>query len=87
MNLTYKSTDDAYIEFNSKPAVDSIQVEEDIIFDLDENDEVIGIEILCVKNKTPEQIKKIYQYTEYPIKGEYIQELKEVFRKFQLYSV
>lgn len=81
MEVKYSITDDAYIKFISKPVVDSIEVATDIIFDLDENDEVIGIEILGLKNKTPEQIKKIYQYTEYPIKPEYLTKLRDVFIK------
>ncbi|MUL39306.1 DUF2283 domain-containing protein [Gloeocapsopsis dulcis] len=78
MKIDY-STDAVYIEFNTKPAVDSIEIVDGVIFDLDEDDEVTGVEILDLKYKTPEQIKKIHQYTEYPIKPEYLQQLKDLF--------
>jgi len=88
MKFTYdKATDDAYIKFSPKSVVDSIEIEEDIVFDLDENDEVIGVEILSLKNKTPEQLRNIYRYSEYPIKNEDIQELKDIFSRFILCGV
>ncbi|HLG30190.1 MAG TPA: DUF2283 domain-containing protein [Candidatus Brocadiales bacterium] len=51
MRITYdKDVDALYIEISDKKAVESEEVEKDIIFDYDENDNIVGIEVLnCVK--------------------------------------
>lgn len=51
MRITYdKDVDALYIEISSKKAVESEEVEKDIIFDYDENNDIVGIEVLnCIK--------------------------------------
>ena len=51
MKITYDENVDAlYIELSNRKAKDSEEVESDIIVDYDENDNVVGIEILnCIK--------------------------------------
>lgn len=52
MKITYdKDVDALYIELSNNKAVESEEIENDIVLDYDENDNVVGIEILnCIKN-------------------------------------
>jgi|GEM_PF-5766805 len=79
LKITYSSIDAAYIQFSEGPAVDSIEVSDGIIFDLNTEDEVIGIEILDLNSKTADEIKDIYKYTEYSLKPEDALALKTFF--------
>ncbi|KKO19209.1 MAG: hypothetical protein BROFUL_02087 [Candidatus Brocadia fulgida] len=51
MKITYdKDVDALYIEISRKKAIESDEVEKDVIVDYDENDNIVGIEVLnCVK--------------------------------------
>lgn len=51
MRITYdKDVDALYIEISDKKAVESEEVEKDIIIDYDESNNIVGIEILnCIK--------------------------------------
>ena len=53
MKITYdRDVDALYIEISTRNTVESEEIEKDIIFDYDENENIIGIEILnCIKNK------------------------------------
>lgn len=52
MKFNYdKDTDSLYIDFIDKPGVDSFEISPDFIVDVDEDGNVLGIEVLDVKNK------------------------------------
>ncbi len=52
MKLNYdNNTDSLYINFNDKPGVDSFEVSKDFIVDIDSDGQVVGLEILNIKNK------------------------------------
>jgi uncharacterized protein YuzE len=52
MKFNYdKETDSLYINFIDVPGVDSYEISPDYIVDLDEKGNLIGIEVLNVKNK------------------------------------
>ena len=52
MRITYdKDVDALYIELSNKKAVESEEIENDIVLDYDADNKIIGIEILnCIKN-------------------------------------
>jgi uncharacterized protein YuzE len=47
----FPETDSLFIKFKEKKSVDSIEISSGVIADLDENDDIIGIEFYSVKNK------------------------------------
>jgi uncharacterized protein YuzE len=51
MKITYdKDVDALYIEISNKKTVESEEVEKDIVFDYDEDNNIVGIEVLnCIK--------------------------------------
>jgi uncharacterized protein YuzE len=49
----------AYIKLHENEIAESEEVEEGIIFDFDADNKVVGVEILGIKQRTPEQIKSI----------------------------
>lgn len=53
------STDDIYIRLKDSKIVESEAIAPGIICDFDNNDQIVGIEILQVKQKTPEQLRKM----------------------------
>jgi uncharacterized protein YuzE len=59
-NVTYdKATDAAYFLFKDTKVVDSETIFPGVILDYDDNDDVVGIEILSVRKRTPEELKNI----------------------------
>lgn len=53
------STDDVYIRLKDSKIVESEAIAPGIICDFDRNEQIVGIEILQVKQKTPEELKNI----------------------------
>jgi len=51
--------DAAYLQLADVKIIESEEVDTDIIYDFDESDQVVGIEILRLKDKTAEQLKKL----------------------------
>ena len=46
MKLHYdQETDSLYIDLNAKPSVDSKEVQDGLVIDLDENGQIVGIDI------------------------------------------
>lgn len=81
INLTYdKTTDAAYIRLSESIVVDSETIIPGIIYDYDENDQVVGIEILAVKKRTLEELKSL----NFPFSQEDTTELKELFSSVSL---
>lgn len=50
------STDDVYIRLKDSQIVESEAIAPGIICDFDRNEQIVGIEILQVKQKTPEEL-------------------------------
>lgn len=60
MKIDYdQATNAAYVRRFDGKVVDSEEVAPGIVYDYDEADRVVGIEILGVKQRTPEQFKDI----------------------------
>lgn len=58
--ITYDpDSDAAYILLDNAKIVDSETVSPGVIYDFDENDRLIGIEILSVKKRTRESLKEL----------------------------
>lgn len=49
-------TDDIYIRLSDEKIIESEAIAPGIIYDFDINEQIVGIEILQVKQKTPEQL-------------------------------
>lgn len=76
MKVEYdKKADAAYLKLTDSRIVESEEVSPDIIYDFDEDNQVVGIEILKLKSKTPEQLKLI----NFPFSAEDKTELTEFF--------
>ena len=67
--------DAAYLRLNEAKIVESEQVDTDVVYDFDEHEQVVGIEILHLKDKTAEQLKKL----ELPVSPEDKANLKQFF--------
>ncbi|MGK7957450.1 MAG: DUF2283 domain-containing protein [Crocosphaera sp.] len=78
-NISYDpDADAAYIRLQDSKIVDSETVASGVICDYDENDQVVGIEILSIKKRTPDEIKSL----NIPLRTEDKQQLKELFNLF-----
>ena len=76
MKLKYdQKADAAYLKLTDSQIVESEEVFPDIIYDFDEENQVVGIEILRLKGKTPEQLKLL----NFPFSTEDKAELKKFF--------
>ena len=59
-NITYDPIADAvYVRLKDSKIVDSETIASGVIYDYDENDQIVGVEILSVKKRTPEEMKNI----------------------------
>ncbi|MBM2817089.1 MAG: hypothetical protein HW421_3851 [Ignavibacteria bacterium] len=47
----FQETNSMFIKFNDKQSVDSIEISDGVIADLDENENVVGIEFYSVKDR------------------------------------
>lgn len=54
-----KQTKAIYFRLNDAPIVESEEIAPGIIYDFDQDNAVVGIEILNLNHKTPEQVKEI----------------------------
>jgi uncharacterized protein YuzE len=60
MNIKYdESVDAIYIQVKDSKVLDSEEVSRGVVCDFDSNDDLVGIEVLDVKEKTTEQLKDI----------------------------
>jgi uncharacterized protein YuzE len=81
INLSYdKFTDAVYIRLSESIVVDSETIIPGIIYDYDENDQVVGIEILAVKKRTLEELRSL----NFPFDPEARTKLKELFNSVSL---
>ncbi|MBO1349006.1 MAG: DUF2283 domain-containing protein [Hormoscilla sp. GUM202] len=49
--------DAAYLRLNDSPIIESEEVAPGIVYDFDDRENVVGIEIMRVSQKTPDRIK------------------------------
>lgn len=76
MRIEYdQKADAAYLKLADSKIVESEEISSGIIYDFDESDQVVGIEILKLKRRTPEQLKQV----DFPFSAEDRAELKEFF--------
>lgn len=67
--------DAAYLRLNDSPIIESEEVAPGIVYDFDDRDNVVGIEIMRVSQKTPDRIKEL----NFPLNSENSSQLKAVF--------
>lgn len=67
--------DAAYLRLNDSPIIESEEVDPGIVYDFDDRENVVGIEILRVSQKTPAQIKEL----NFPLNSEYRKQLRAIF--------
>ncbi|MBC6422361.1 MAG: DUF2283 domain-containing protein [Hormoscilla sp. SP5CHS1] len=67
--------DAAYLRLNDSPIIESEEVAPGIVYDFDDRENVVGIEIMRVSQKTPDRIKEL----NFPLNSEYSSQLKAVF--------
>ena len=76
MKITYdQKVDSLYFGLTDSKVFESEEVDPGIIYDYDEKDKVIGIEVLFLKGRTPDQVKHI----DFPFSQEDKAILKEFF--------
>ena len=81
MKIDYdQAANAAYIRCFAGKVVDSEEVAPGIVYDYDEADRVVGIEILGVKQRTAEQFKNI----DFPLEENEKQEIRQWFGKLIL---
>ncbi len=70
----------AYIRMRETNIVESEEVADGVICDFDEQNKIVGVEILSIKQRSPTQIKNII----FPFDEQDKQNLKELFSIFAL---
>lgn len=76
MRIEYdQKADAAYLKLADSKIVESEEISSGIIYDFDESDQVVGIEILKLKRRTPEQLRQV----NFPFSAEDKAELREFF--------
>jgi uncharacterized protein YuzE len=81
MKIDYnQATNAAYIRRFEGKVIDSEEVALGIVYDYDETDRVVGIEILGFKQRTAEQFKNI----DFPLEENEKQEIRRLFGKLIL---
>lgn len=70
----------AYIRMRETDIVESEEVADGVICDFDEQNKIVGVEILSIKQRSPTQIKNII----FPFDDQDKQNLKELFSIFAL---
>lgn len=73
-----KETEAIYFRLNDSTIVESEEIAPGIVYDFDKDNAVVGIEILNLSHKTPEQVKTI----NFPFSQEDKILLKNVFNLF-----
>lgn len=74
--------DAAYFKLANSQIVESEEVFPGIVYDFDKNEQVVGIEILNLKYRTPEQLKQF----NFPFAEEDKTQLRELFSRL-MYSL
>lgn len=60
MKLEYdREVDALYLKLIDSKVIDSEEIEKGIVYDYDNANRVVGIEILDVKTRTPQELKKL----------------------------
>jgi len=78
-NISYdQSADAVYFRLKDGQIIDSESVSPGVVFDYDENNQVVVIELLSVSKRTPEELKNI----DFPFEAEDKQQLRELFNQF-----
>ncbi len=72
--------DAAYIRINNSRIVESEEVSPGVVYDFDKDDQVVGIEILKLKHRTPEQLKELSTRSDSPLTAEHKAAFKEFFK-------
>ena len=81
MNVTFdKQVDAAYLRFSDAKVVDSDEISDGIIFDYDEQNKVVGIEVLNLRYRTAEE----FQAIQIPLEAEEKEQLKSFVNLFTL---
>lgn len=76
MRIEYdQKADAAYLKLADSKIVESEEISSGIIYDFDKSAQVVGIEILQLKRRTPEQLKQV----DFPFSAEDRAEFKEFF--------
>ncbi len=70
----------AYIRIRETEIVDSEEVSDGVVCDFDDQNKVVGIEILSIKQRTPNQIKNII----FPFDEQDKKNLRDLFSIFAL---
>jgi len=81
MKIDYdRAANAAYIRRFDGKVIDSEELAPGIVYDYDETDRIVGIEILAVKQRTAEQFKNI----DFPLEESEKQEIRQWFGKLIL---
>ncbi|MBN1252344.1 MAG: DUF2283 domain-containing protein [Bacteroidales bacterium] len=65
MKITYdKEIDALYIKLSEKKIVESEEVQKDVIIDFDENNEIVGIEVLHFVRDNKEDVFPVFKNVE-----------------------
>ena len=81
MKIDYdQAANAAYIRRFEGKVIDSEELAPGIVYDYDETDRIVGIEILAVKQRTAEQFKNI----DFPLEESEKQEIRQWFGKLIL---
>ncbi len=76
MKITYdQKVDSLYFNLIDSKVFESEEIDPGVVYDYDEKDQVVGIEVLFLKGRTPEQVKHI----NFPFSKEEKAVLKEFF--------
>ena len=70
----------AYIRIRETEIIESEEIADGVVCDFDEQNKIVGVEILSVKQRTPNQIKNII----FPFEPQDKQSLRELFNIFAL---
>jgi len=76
-----KEVDIAYFYLSETKIVDSDEILPGIVYDFDEDDNVVGIEVLSVRLRDPSEFVELANRADSPLSPQQKEELKEFFRK------
>lgn len=76
-----RNADAAYIQLRDSKIVESEEVSNGIVYDFDGEDKVVGIEILNLSKRTPEEFQKLSADPQCPLTKDDKASIKEFFVK------
>lgn len=80
MNIKFDpSVDAAYIRLKNSKIVESEEVSPGIVYDFDQDDCVVGVEVLNLKHRTPNQFKELTVRPDSLFSSELTSQFKEFF--------